>query len=107
MQLVNEQIIASENEPVQWTTPLGLPVVQPYRKLGRKFVSAGRFCIVNKSHEYLLTSLGINYSFKGIELNCLLNFLQIKTSLQILTIQRETEKVLYLYISFWRNSFVV
>ncbi|XP_062106416.1 DNA-directed RNA polymerase 2, chloroplastic/mitochondrial isoform X2 [Humulus lupulus] len=49
------KIIASENEPVQWTTPLGLPVVQPYRKLGRQF---------------------------------------IKTSLQILTIQRETEKVM-------------
>ncbi|PON58052.1 DNA-directed RNA polymerase, phage-type [Parasponia andersonii] len=49
------KIIASENEPVQWTTPLGLPVVQPYRKFGRQL---------------------------------------IKTSLQILTIQRETEKVM-------------
>ncbi|XP_027350568.1 DNA-directed RNA polymerase 2B, chloroplastic/mitochondrial-like isoform X2 [Abrus precatorius] len=29
-----EQIIASENQPVHWITPLGLPVVQPYRKLG-------------------------------------------------------------------------
>ncbi|KAG5624104.1 hypothetical protein H5410_009322 [Solanum commersonii] len=48
-------IIASENEPVRWTTPLGLPVVQPYRKIGRHF---------------------------------------IKTSLQILTLQRETEKVM-------------
>ncbi|GER46969.1 DNA-directed RNA polymerase [Striga asiatica] len=26
------KIIASENEPVRWTTPLGLPVVQPYFK---------------------------------------------------------------------------
>ena len=34
-----EQIIASENQPVWWTTPLGLPVVQPYRKLGRHLVS--------------------------------------------------------------------
>ena len=34
-----EQIIASENQPVWWTTPLGLPVVQPYRKLGRHIVS--------------------------------------------------------------------
>ena len=25
------QIIAASDEPVQWTTPLGLPVVQPYR----------------------------------------------------------------------------
>ncbi|XP_015063457.1 DNA-directed RNA polymerase 2B, chloroplastic/mitochondrial isoform X1 [Solanum pennellii] len=49
------KIIASENEPVRWTTPLGLPVVQPYRKIGRHF---------------------------------------IKTSLQILTLQRETEKVM-------------
>ncbi|KAM4124329.1 hypothetical protein ACB094_01G222500 [Castanea mollissima] len=47
------KIIASENQPVRWTTPLGLPVVQPYRKLGRHL---------------------------------------IKTSLQVLTLQRETEK---------------
>lgn len=26
------KIIASQNQPVKWTTPLGLPVVQPYRK---------------------------------------------------------------------------
>lgn len=32
------QIIAAENQAVQWTTPLGLPVVQPYRKLGRRLV---------------------------------------------------------------------
>ncbi|PRQ53261.1 putative DNA-directed RNA polymerase [Rosa chinensis] len=49
------KIIASENEPVRWTTPLGLPVVQPYRKFGRHL---------------------------------------IKTSLQILTLQRETEKIM-------------
>ncbi|KAL1563208.1 DNA-directed RNA polymerase 2, chloroplastic/mitochondrial [Salvia divinorum] len=49
------KVIASENEPVRWTTPLGLPVVQPYRKVGRHF---------------------------------------IKTSLQVLTLQRETEKVM-------------
>ncbi|KAM3286369.1 DNA-directed RNA polymerase 2, chloroplastic/mitochondrial [Capsicum chacoense] len=49
------KIIASENEPVRWTTPLGLPVVQPYHKIGRHF---------------------------------------IKTSLQILTLQRETDKVM-------------
>ncbi|KAK9095670.1 hypothetical protein Scep_027139 [Stephania cephalantha] len=49
------KVIASENQPVQWVTPLGLPVVQPYRKLGRRF---------------------------------------IKTSLQTLTLQRETDKVL-------------
>ncbi|CAN1181129.1 DNA-directed RNA polymerase 2A (Fragment) [Linum perenne] len=49
------KIIASENEAVKWTTPLGLPVVQPYRKLGRHL---------------------------------------IKTSLQVLTLQRETEKIM-------------
>lgn len=26
------QIVAKANKPVHWTTPLGLPVVQPYRK---------------------------------------------------------------------------
>ncbi|XP_050227015.1 DNA-directed RNA polymerase 2B, chloroplastic/mitochondrial [Mercurialis annua] len=49
------KIIASENEPVRWTTPIGLPVVQPYRNLGRH---------------------------------------HIKTSLQVLTLQVETEKVM-------------
>uniref|UniRef100_A0A5B6YI81 DNA-directed RNA polymerase n=1 Tax=Davidia involucrata TaxID=16924 RepID=A0A5B6YI81_DAVIN len=49
------KIIALENQPVQWTTPLGLPVVQPYRKLGRHL---------------------------------------IKTSLQVLTLQRETDRVM-------------
>ncbi|KAJ6322135.1 hypothetical protein OIU77_012086 [Salix suchowensis] len=49
------KVIASENQPVQWTTPLGLPVVQPYRQLGRHL---------------------------------------IKTSLQVLTLKRETDKVM-------------
>lgn len=49
------KIIASENQPVRWMTPLGLPVVQPYRKVGRHL---------------------------------------IKTSLQVLTLQRETDKVM-------------
>ncbi|KAK9271476.1 hypothetical protein L1049_001835 [Liquidambar formosana] len=49
------KIIASENQPVRWTTPLGLPVVQPYRKLGRHL---------------------------------------IKTSLQVLTLQRDTEEIM-------------
>ncbi|MED6185301.1 DNA-directed RNA polymerase 2B, chloroplastic/mitochondrial [Stylosanthes scabra] len=49
------KVIASDNHPVRWTTPLGLPVVQPYRKLGRQIV---------------------------------------KTSLQMLTLQRETDKVM-------------
>ncbi|KAJ9554140.1 hypothetical protein OSB04_018185 [Centaurea solstitialis] len=49
------KVIAMKNHAVQWTTPLGLPVVQPYRKLGRHL---------------------------------------IKTSLQVLTLQRETDKVM-------------
>ncbi|KAI4388990.1 hypothetical protein MLD38_001266 [Melastoma candidum] len=49
------KIIASENQPVRWNTPLGLPVVQPYRRVGRHLV---------------------------------------RTSLQILSLQRETDKVL-------------
>ncbi|XP_061948525.1 DNA-directed RNA polymerase 2B, chloroplastic/mitochondrial-like isoform X1 [Populus nigra] len=49
------KIIASENEPVRWTTSLGLPVVQPYRKLGTR---------------------------------------SIKTSLQVLILQKETDKVM-------------
>ncbi|KAF2282942.1 hypothetical protein GH714_043259 [Hevea brasiliensis] len=49
------KVIASENQPVRWTTPLGLPVVQPYRQLGRHL---------------------------------------IKTSLQMLALQRETDKVM-------------
>ncbi|KAL3640220.1 DNA-directed RNA polymerase 2, chloroplastic/mitochondrial [Castilleja foliolosa] len=49
------KVIATENEPVRWTTPLGLPVVQPYRQVGRHL---------------------------------------IKTSLQVLTLQHESEKVM-------------
>ncbi|KAK9676163.1 hypothetical protein RND81_11G058800 [Saponaria officinalis] len=49
------KIIASENQPVQWTTPLGLPVVQPYRNFGRRL---------------------------------------IKTSLQVLTLRHETDKIM-------------
>ncbi|KAG2238777.1 hypothetical protein Bca52824_091948 [Brassica carinata] len=49
------KIIASENETVRWTTPLGLPVVQPYLQMGTKLV---------------------------------------KTSLQTLSLQRETDKVI-------------
>ncbi|KAL2482807.1 DNA-directed RNA polymerase 3 [Forsythia ovata] len=32
------KIIASENQPVSWTTPLGLPVVQPYFKTQRHVI---------------------------------------------------------------------
>ncbi|XP_057821659.2 DNA-directed RNA polymerase 1B, mitochondrial isoform X1 [Cryptomeria japonica] len=49
------KLIAAENEPVRWTTPLGLPVVQPY-----------------KIHKTQL----------------------IKTSLQVLSLKKEGDKVL-------------
>ncbi|XP_052729326.1 DNA-directed RNA polymerase 2, chloroplastic/mitochondrial-like isoform X2 [Vigna angularis] len=58
------KIIASENQPVRWSTPLGLPVVQPYRKLG--------------SHI-------------------------IKTSLQMLSLQRETDKEFVIPVR-WKTS---
>ncbi|KAK7291936.1 hypothetical protein RIF29_07499 [Crotalaria pallida] len=48
------KVIASENQPVCWTTPLGLPVVQPYSKTERQ---------------------------------------QIRTSLQILALKRESDDV--------------
>ncbi|KAM3267258.1 DNA-directed RNA polymerase 3, chloroplastic isoform X2 [Capsicum chacoense] len=32
------KVIASENQPVRWTTPLGLPVVQPYFKTQRHVI---------------------------------------------------------------------
>ncbi|KAI4321319.1 hypothetical protein MLD38_034716 [Melastoma candidum] len=32
------KIIATQNQPVRWTTPLGLPVVQPYHRVGRHLV---------------------------------------------------------------------
>nr|CAA69305.1 mitochondrial single-subunit DNA-dependent RNA polymerase [Chenopodium album] len=49
------KIIASENQPARWSTPLGLPVVQPYRNHGRRLV---------------------------------------KTSLQVLTLRCDTDKVM-------------
>eukprot|EP00268_Persea_americana_P043172 TRINITY_DN4332_c0_g2_i2.p1 TRINITY_DN4332_c0_g2~~TRINITY_DN4332_c0_g2_i2.p1 ORF type:complete len:540 (+),score=84.79 TRINITY_DN4332_c0_g2_i2:688-2307(+) len=32
------KVIGSENQPVRWTTPLGLPVIQPYMKTERHLV---------------------------------------------------------------------
>ncbi|XP_074285149.1 DNA-directed RNA polymerase 2, chloroplastic/mitochondrial-like [Silene latifolia] len=49
------KLIATENHPVRWTTPMGLPVVQPYYKKGRRL---------------------------------------IRTSLQMLTLERESEKIM-------------
>ncbi|KAG6471691.1 hypothetical protein ZIOFF_069137 [Zingiber officinale] len=49
------QIIATKNHAVRWTSPLGLPVVQPYRALGTQLV---------------------------------------RTSLQVVSLQKETDKVM-------------
>ncbi|XP_054806124.1 DNA-directed RNA polymerase 3B, chloroplastic-like [Prosopis cineraria] len=32
------KVIASENQPVRWTTPLGLPVIQPYSRTERHLI---------------------------------------------------------------------
>jgi DNA-directed RNA polymerase len=32
-------MIASKNQPVKWTSPVGLPVVQPYKKYKNYMVS--------------------------------------------------------------------
>ena len=50
-------IISKSGEPVSWTTPLGLPVVQPYRKK-RKFVviTTNQRLILQKSNEDLPVS---------------------------------------------------
>ena len=99
--LEHKQIIASENQSVRWTTPLGLPVVQPYKELGRQLVSykmwiefrklAESYAPLKNSmlHQQLQT-----YNYIGASLRCLLNYLQVKTSLQMLALQRETDKVL-------------
>lgn len=89
----NLQIIASENQPVRWTTPLGLPVVQPYRKLGRHTVS-GVFLITWWKLECLSSQFHLFWSIE----------FQVKTSLQILTLQRETEKVLCLLLTLFFTS---
>ncbi|CAJ1944872.1 unnamed protein product [Sphenostylis stenocarpa] len=61
------KVITSENHPVSWTTPLGLPVVQPYYKTER--------------HLLLGNATEIDHT------------LQIKTSLQFLALRREGNEV--------------
>ncbi|OVA18408.1 DNA-directed RNA polymerase [Macleaya cordata] len=39
------KLIASENQPVRWTTPLGLPVVQHYSKMKRHSVKTSLQCL--------------------------------------------------------------
>ncbi|KAG5016911.1 hypothetical protein JHK85_023047 [Glycine max] len=39
---LEDWVIASTNQAVQWITPLGLPVVQPYRQFGRHLVMVKR-----------------------------------------------------------------
>ena len=80
------QIIASQNKAVCWTTPLGLPVVQPYRKNERHLVIALLTSLISWRAQMVVTLLNIT----EIERH---ESLQVKTTLQVLTLQRETEKV--------------
>ena len=92
------QIIATDNHPVRWTTPLGLPVVQPYCRSERHLVSVSSKATQSS---FIIILLGAN--------NILTNdWLQIRTSLQVLALQREgnTVKSLFsfLFFSFMSNE---
>ena len=77
------QIIATDNHPVRWTTPLGLPVVQPYCRSERHLVSVSSKATQSS---FIIILLGAN--------NILTNdWLQIRTSLQVLALQREGNTV--------------
>lgn len=53
------KLIASHNEAVQWSTPLGLPVVQPYRQVVSKGGDAGPWVLkVHGSRGWLLWGQG-------------------------------------------------
>lgn len=82
---------------MRWTTPLGLPVVQPYRKFGRQAVSTEWFNTQNQLPLYPLMFMESNRSLPVVLLSSLLNWVQIKTSLQTLTLRRETETVIFTY----------
>jgi DNA-directed RNA polymerase len=41
-------MIASKNQPVKWTSPVGLPVVQPYKKYKNYMVSYSAVFLVFK-----------------------------------------------------------
>lgn len=69
---------------MQWTTPLGLPVVQPYRILGRRLV---------KSQVRSILSCTCLWGFPSYPLNTYLQWLQIKTSIQVLTLCHDSDKV--------------
>lgn len=88
----HQQIIASENQPVRWTTPLGLPVVQPYRKLGRHLVS------------FNLENFGFLVPYRTDQKLIISFYMQVKTSLQVLTLQRESEKVFLPNVSTFNLS---
>lgn len=93
---------------MRWTTPLGLPVVQPYRKLGRHLVShPGELSLflMEKNIYFTLFPSGCCYCRNIMQAFLLFNLAswvcsQIRTSLQVLTLQRETDKVSDLVLDF-------
>lgn len=93
----NAQIISAQNEAVRWTTPLGIPVVQPYRKSTTHFVSFWKSSIIIA---VFIALLEINELFQSMKL-CFSfwSIYQVKTSLQILSVRRETDKVSYLMLA--------
>ncbi len=60
------QVIASENQPVRWTTPLGLPVVQPYCRSERHLVSVSLvvYLHMTKPYNWLISLLEVEVSIK-------------------------------------------
>ncbi|KAL6874119.1 hypothetical protein ACP4OV_014201 [Aristida adscensionis] len=66
------KMIASKNQPVKWTSPVGLPVVQPYKKY----------------KNYMRNICVVESSFTGL---LVLRF--IRTSLQCLALRREGDAI--------------
>ncbi|WRX32718.1 DNA-directed RNA polymerase [Theobroma cacao] len=81
------KVIASENQPVQWTTPLGLPVVQPYYKSERHLPLYSRQFLGLSDLEQTLTE-GLRRKVNNQTVMC-----KIRTSLQVLALQREGDSV--------------
>ncbi|KAL5183063.1 DNA-directed RNA polymerase 3, chloroplastic [Glycine soja] len=79
------KVIAFENQPVRWTTPLGLPVVQPYCKTERHLSMAQILRSTSfKQHRFI----GVITTLVNLTID-----LRIKTSLQFLALRREGNAV--------------
>jgi hypothetical protein len=67
------QMIASKNQPVKWTSPVGLPVVQPYKKYKNYMVrfltiTADVSAAFSFSFSYLVCCTKDNYLYSCIHL---------------------------------------